>query len=56
MIKTDLKSRSTEDGGKIDQVNPEGYVPALMLNDGSLLTENTAILSFAQMALPSSNE
>lgn len=46
LVKTDLKGRSTEDGSTIDQVNPKGYVPALVLDDGALLTENTAILSF----------
>ena len=47
LVKTDLKSRTTEDGDTIDSVNPKGYVPALVLDDGDLLTENTAILSFA---------
>lgn len=47
LIKTDLKGRSTEDGATIDAVNPKGYVPALVLDGGELLTENAAILSFA---------
>ena len=46
LVKTDLKGRSTEDGSTIDEVNPKGYVPALVLEDGDLLTENAAILSF----------
>ncbi|MBE7184544.1 MAG: glutathione S-transferase C-terminal domain-containing protein [Methylobacterium mesophilicum] len=46
LVAADLKARTTEDGGTIDQVNPKGYVPALVLDNGELLTENAAILSY----------
>lgn len=34
------------EGSRIYAVNPLGRVPAILLDDGSLLTENTAILPF----------
>ena len=45
-VKVDLKARRTEDGGDYGQINPKGYVPALQLDDGQVLTENVAILSW----------
>lgn len=45
-VKVDLKTHRTEDGGDFTKVNPKGYVPALELDDGSILTENIAILSW----------
>jgi glutathione S-transferase len=45
-IKVDLKSKKTVDGQDYEKINPKGYVPALVLDDGSVLTENVAILSW----------
>jgi len=45
-IRVDLKAKTTEDGRDYTQVNPKGYVPALQLDDGQVLTENVAILSW----------
>jgi glutathione S-transferase len=45
-IRVDLATKRTEDGCDYTQVNPKGYVPALVLDDGQLLTENIAILSW----------
>ncbi|HEV2561673.1 MAG TPA: glutathione transferase GstA [Rhizomicrobium sp.] len=42
----DLKSHKTERGEDYFAINPKGYVPALRLGDGSLLTENIAILQY----------
>jgi glutathione S-transferase len=45
-VKVDLKAKTTEDGRDFNQINPKGYVPALQLDDGQVLTENVAILSW----------
>jgi glutathione S-transferase len=42
----DIFTGSMEDGRPFTQVNPNGYVPALVLPDGRLLTENVALLDW----------
>ena len=44
--KVDLKTHRTEGGEDYRALNPKGYVPALRLDDGALLTENVALLPF----------
>ena len=51
-VKVDLRAHRTEDGRDYGQINPKGYVPALVLDDGQLLTENIAILSWAADQAP----
>jgi glutathione S-transferase len=51
-IRVDLKTKRTEDGGDFTEVNPKGYVPALVLDDGTLLTENVAILCWVAERAP----
>ena len=45
-IRVDLETKRTEDGRDFTEINAKGYVPALVLDDGQLLTENVAILSW----------
>jgi glutathione S-transferase len=51
-VKVDIPTRRTEDGGDFTAINPKGYVPALLLDDGQVLTENTAILSWIAERAP----
>ena len=53
-VKVDLRIKRTEDGRDFTEINPKGYVPALVLDDGQLLTENVAILCWSQSARRSS--
>ena len=51
-VKVDLKAHQTEDGRDYRKINPKGYVPALAFDDGELLTENIAILSWVADQAP----
>ncbi|UVF18773.1 glutathione transferase GstA [Microvirga terrae] len=44
--KVDLANRTTESGANYATINPKGYVPALGLQDGSVLTEASAIVQY----------
>ena len=50
--RVDLRTKRTEDGRDFTEVNPKGYVPALALDDGQLLTENVAILCWVAERAP----
>jgi len=57
--KVDMRSRKTSAGQDFAALNPKGYVPALMLDNGELLSEGPAILQYiadrkpdAQLAPP----
>lgn len=42
----DLKTKKTESGADFTAINPKGYVPALQIQDGELLTEGAAIVQY----------
>lgn len=42
----DLKGKKTGSGGDYLAINPKGYVPALQLDDGTVLTEGPAIVQY----------
>lgn len=44
--KVDTKTRTTETGADFTTVNPRGYVPALQLDSGEVLTEGAAIVQY----------
>lgn len=46
LARVDLATKKLEDGSSYLAVNPKGYVPALELDDGSLLTEGPAIVQY----------
>ena len=51
-VKVDLRIKRTEDGRDFTEINPKGYVPALVLDDGQLLTENVGILYWVAERAP----
>jgi glutathione S-transferase len=52
--KVDTKTKKTEQGADFLAINAKGYVPALQLDDGGLLTEGTAILQYLADQKPGS--
>ena len=42
----DLKTKRTATGADFAALNPKGYVPALQLDDGEVLTEGVAIIQY----------
>lgn len=44
--RVDLKTKQTDSGEDFAAINPKGYVPALRLDDGRLLTEGPAIVQY----------
>ena len=48
----DTRRKKVADGSDFFAVNPMGQVPALRLDDGSILTENTAVLPYIADRFP----
>lgn len=48
----DLATKVTASGANYRQINPKGYVPALLLDDGELLTEGPAIVQYLADQVP----
>jgi len=44
--KVDRKTKVSESGTDYNQLNPKSYVPALQLDDGTVLTEGASILMY----------
>lgn len=54
MIKVDLRAKQYA-GGDFKEVNPKGYVPALQLKNGELMTEGAVILQWIADQVPDKN-
>ena len=54
-VKADLATKQTEGGGDYKAKNPLGYVPALELEDGTLLIEGPAIVQYIADKAPGKN-
>ena len=50
--KVDLRSKLTASGADYLSINPKGYVPALVTDDGVLLTEGPAIVQYLADQVP----
>ena len=46
LVKVDRRTKKAADGLDFNEVNPKGYVPALTLDNGEVLTENVAVLQY----------
>ena len=51
-VKTDIRAKTVEGGGDYKRTNPLGYVPALELEDGTILTEGPAIVQYIADKVP----
>ncbi|MBI1904854.1 MAG: glutathione transferase GstA [Rhodocyclales bacterium] len=54
LVRVDLKTKRTSDGRDYLTINPYGYVPALELDDGTILTEGPAIVQYIADQAPTS--
>jgi glutathione S-transferase len=54
LVKADIRAKKLEDGSDYLAINPKGAVPALGLEDGTVLTENAAILQYVGDLAPES--
>jgi len=53
--KVDIPTKKTATGGDFLAINPKGYVPAITLDDGQLLTEVQVLLRYLADQKPQSN-
>ena len=52
IVKVDIETKEIEGGGRYTDITPKGYVPALVFDDGEVLTENVAILAWVADHVP----
>lgn len=52
--RVDLGTHRTEQGADYRKINPRGYVPALLLDDGAMLAEVAVIVQFLADLRPES--
>ena len=52
LVSVDLMKKRLENGDDYFAVNPKGQVPALLLDDGTLLTEGVAIMQYLADSVP----
>jgi glutathione S-transferase len=55
LVKVDLGSHKTETGADYFTINPRGYVPAIVLDDGEVHTEVAALVQYLAEQAPQSN-
>ena len=53
--RVDLATKKTETGADYTAINSDGYVPALLLDDGQVLTEGPAIIQYLADRVPEKN-
>lgn len=54
LVRVDIKTHKTETGEDFYKINPKGYVPALILDDGQMLTEGPAVVQYIADLKPES--
>jgi glutathione S-transferase len=54
LVRYDMKGHTLEGGASLEAVNPKGYVPVLELDDGTRLTEVSAVLQYVADLKPES--
>ncbi|MFN6263889.1 MAG: glutathione transferase GstA [Chromatiaceae bacterium] len=55
IIRVDLRSKTLPDGSDYRLICPQGYVPALQLKNGELLSEGPALLQYIADQAPAAN-